>query len=454
MKKLLSIILCAVMLMSAFTATAADYTTQKMVITVDYVNIFVNDQQVWMHNFVHEGTTYIGLRDAGNAFGYDVQWDNDTRVATFTYGVPMTPITEIPSVEYYVTEIDALVDYANIVVDGISVQVRNFVNNGTTYVALRDLGNMFNYNVGWDEATRSATLNKIIVDYSKITGKINDITIPEYLIKVEGQNAITSAASIEDVHKAIEQTALLYAYIEESKAKYNLSITEEEKALLKTEFDNIVSTQFGGKEILEIVLAQSGITYDEYYSYFKTISEFDSIYYKLIEKINSNTEIIAADKAEALKYYNENIETFKLPTVRVKHILIPTVDQTTGTPLSDKEKSDAKTKANAIYSQVTRRNANFENYISQNNNDPGMPKEGYYIYQGSGMVEEFETASLKLKANQISPVIETAYGYHIIKAYQTFDTIPFDALYGFDANAYVSNDLSLWTSKANIQFTW
>ncbi|MBO5099246.1 MAG: peptidylprolyl isomerase [Clostridia bacterium] len=454
MKKLLSIILCAVMLISAFTATAADYTTQKMVITVDYVNIFVNGQQVWMHNFVHEGTTYIGLRDAGNAFGYDVQWDNDTRTATFTYGVPMAPVTEIPDVEYYVTEIDALVDYANIVVDGISVQVRNFVNNGTTYVSLRDLGNMFNYNVGWDEATRSASLNKITIDYSKISGKINDITIPEYLIKVEGQNAITSAASIEDVHKAIEQTALLYAYIEECKAKYNLSLTEEDNTLLQKDFDEIVKTQFGGKEILEIVLAQNGITYDEYYSYFKTISEFDSIYYKLIEKINSNTEIIAADKAEALKYYNENIETFKLPTVRVKHILIPTVDQITGTPLSDKEKSDAKAKANAIYSQVTKRNANFESYISQNNNDPGMPEEGYYIYQGSGMVEEFETASLKLKANQISPVTETSYGYHIIKAYETFDTIPFDALYGFDANAYVSNDLSLWTSKANIQFTW
>ena len=254
MKKLLSIILCAVMLISAFTATAADYTTQKMVITVDYVNIFVNGQQVGMKNFVHEGTTYIGLRDAGNAFGYDVQWDNDTRVATFTYGVPMTPVTEIPDVEYYVTEIDALVDYANIVVDGISVQVRNFVNNGTTYVSLRDLGNMFNYNVGWDEATRSATLNKITIDYSKISGKINDITIPEYLIKVEGQNAITSAASIEDVHKAIEQTALLYAYIEECKAKYNLSLTEEDKTLLQKDFDEIVKTQFGGKEILEIVL--------------------------------------------------------------------------------------------------------------------------------------------------------------------------------------------------------
>ncbi len=455
MKKLLSIVLCAVMLLSLATGVMAqDVTTQKMVITVDYVNVFVNGQQVWMHNFVHEGTTYIGLRDAGNAFGYDVQWDDATRTATFTYGMPMSPVTEIPPVEYYVTEINALVDFANIVVDGIAVQVRNFVHNGTTYVALRDLGSMFNYNIGWDEAVRAATLNKITIDYSKVSGKVNDTVIPEYLIKVEGQNAITSASTIEEVHSAIEQTALLYTYIQECKDKYNLALTAEEKSALTSEFDKIVEEEFGGKEILEIVLAQSGITYDEYSSYYNAVSEFDLIYLKLLEKIGTDPEIASADKEEALKYYNENIDAFKLPTVRVKHILIPTVDTATGTPLSDKDKAAAKAKAGAIYNQATRKNANFESFISQNNNDPGMPSEGYYVYEGSGMVKEFEEAALKLKVNQISPVTETSYGYHIIKAYETFDAIPFDLLYRFDANTYVTNNLTAWTSKANIQFTW
>lgn len=454
MKKLLSIVLCAVMLLSAFTAIAADYTTQSMVITVDYVNIYVNGQQVWMHNFVHEGTTYIGLRDAGNAFGYDVQWDDSTRTASFTYGVPATPVTEIPAVSYYVTEINALVDYANIVIDGVSVQVRNFVSNGTTYVALRDIGSMFNYNIGWDETTRSAKLDKITLDYSKIAGNINGITIPSYLIKVEGQNAITSATSVEDVHKAIEQTALIYTYIEEAKTKYGIELTEAEITAITENFLEVVNTQFGGKEILEIVLAQSGLTYDEYAAYYLAVSSFDVLYLKLVEKIASDTSIINADKEQAIKYYNENKESFALPTVRVKHILIPTVDTLTGEPLSDKDKAAAKAKAASVYNQTTKRNTNFEGLISQNNNDPGMPEEGYYIFEGSGMVKEFEEASLKLKANQVSPVIETTYGYHIIKAYETFDTIPLEAVYRFDAGTYISNDIALWTTKADIKFTW
>lgn len=454
MKKLLSIVLCAVMLLSAFTAIAADYKTQSMVITVDYVNIFVNGQQVWMHNFVHEGTTYIGLRDAGKAFGYDVQWDDGTRTANFTYGIPMAPITEIPDTQYYITEINALVNYANIVIDGMSVQVRNFVSNGTTYVALRDLGSMFNYNVSWDETTRSAKLDKITIDYSKITGKINDIAIPAYLIKVEGQNSISSAASIEDVHKSIEQTSLIYAYVEEAKSKYGIDLTAQEKTAIEKSFEETVKTQFGGKEILEIVLAQSNLTYDEYKSYFNTVSSFDIIYLKILEKINTNKAIIEADRKQALKHYNENKSSFNLPTVRVKHILIPTVNLTTGEALSEKEKEEAKTKANTLHSNVTKRTANFESLIAQNNNDPGMPSEGYYIFEGSGMVKEFEEASLKLKANQVSPVIETSYGYHIIKAYETFDSIPFNALYKFDADTYISNELALWTTKANISFTW
>lgn len=455
MKKVLSIILCIAMMFSLTAiASAEDYSTQKMVITVDYVNIYVNGQQVWMHNFVHEGTTYIGLRDAGNAFGYDVNWDNDTRTASFTYGIPAAPVTEIPKTEYYVTEIDALVDYAKIVIDDISVQVRNFVNNGTTYVALRDLGTMFNYNVAWDEATRTASLDKLTLDYSKISGKINDISIPDYLIKVEGQNAINSATSIEEVHQAIEQTALIYAYVEENKTKYNVSVNEAELSAFKSEFDEIVNTQFGGKEILEIVLSQNNLTYDEYFAYFKTINEFDILIYKILTKIENDPAIIEADKAAALKYYEENKATFELPTVRVKHILIPSVNLETGEALSDKDKASAKSKASSIYNQVTKRNANFESYISQNNNDPGMPENGYYIYENSGMVKEFEEASLKLKKNQISPVIETNYGYHIIKAYETYDSIPFDALYNFDGQTYISNDIASWTSKANIQFNW
>ena len=58
MKKFLSLLLCITILTTLITVVSADtITTEKMTITVDYVNTVVNNQKIWIHNFVHEGTT-------------------------------------------------------------------------------------------------------------------------------------------------------------------------------------------------------------------------------------------------------------------------------------------------------------------------------------------------------------------------------------------------------------
>ena len=455
MKKLLCLFLCIMILTSLVTVASANTdTTKKMTITVDYVNIVLNNQKVWMHNFVHEGTTYIGLRDAGNAFGYEVSWDGTTKTASFKSGAAPKLTTDIPNTEYYVTEIAALVDYANIVIDGIPVQVRNFVYSGTTYVALRDLGTIFDYKVDWDEKSRTASLNKLTLDLENVVGTIDGIEIPEYLIKVEGNSALSSASSIEDVKSAVFEASLIYAFIEKQKDIYDIDLSDEQKNSISKSFDEIVKNEFGGKEILEIVLKQENISYDEYKKYYETVAAYDLIYPALVELITKDKKIVSADKEAALKYYNQNIASFTTPTVRVKHILLPTINTTTGEPLSDKDKAAAKSLASTIYNQLKKTPHNFESYISKYNNDPGMPDAGYLIYKGSGMVIEFEEASLNLSKNQISPIIETSYGYHIIKAIDTYDKIPFEDLYQFNGEDYITNLFANWSSSVKYNFNW
>ena len=453
MKKLLSLILCVAMLTSIVTSVSANtYTTQQMTITVDYVNIYVNGQQVWMHNFVHEGTTYIGLRDAGNAFGYEVSWDDATKTASFKSGAQANPVTEIPTTEYYFATIDALVNYANIVINDIPVEVKNFIYSGSTYVALRDLGTLFNYNIGWDGETRTATLDNANFDFSNVSGTVNGIEIPAYLIKIEGKNAESTAE--EAIKQTVEQGAVIYAFVETYKDTYGIDVTAEEYAEIEASFNNVIQQEFGGKEIFEIVLAQENITYDEYKAYYTTVASYDVIYAKLVDIISNDEKLVKENEESAKAYYKENLSSFTSPTVRVKHILIPTIDLNTGAPLSDKEKADAKTKASTIYNNVKKNPNNFDSYIAQNNNDPGMPESGYYIYEGSGMVAEFEEASLKLSKNQISPITETSYGYHIIKAIETYKEIPFEALYTFDPTTYINDVINQWYATAVINFKW
>ena len=61
----------------------------------------------------------------------------------------------------------------------------------------------------------------------------------------------------------------------------------------------------------------------------------------------------------------------------------------------------------------------FNALMEEYNEDPGEPEEGYYFPTGV-MVQEFEDASFALQDGEISDILETSYGYHIIKCTDYF----------------------------------
>jgi parvulin-like peptidyl-prolyl isomerase len=63
---------------------------------------------------------------------------------------------------------------------------------------------------------------------------------------------------------------------------------------------------------------------------------------------------------------------------------------------------------------------NFEKLIDEYGEDPGMKDnaEGYTVKKDGQFVPTFEEASLKLKVGEISGLVPSPFGYHIIKAYE------------------------------------
>jgi DNA uptake protein ComE-like DNA-binding protein len=127
---------------------------------------------------------------------------------------------------------------------------------------------------------------------------------------------------------------------------------------------------------------------------------------------------------EVEQYYNEHIADFE--EVRVRHVLIstqpPNADASDG-KVGGKNKPEpkqltaaqARRKAQAILVRA-RRGENFARLARLYSDDPGSKdKGGEYNFLRGVMVPEFENAAFALKPGQISNLVETPFGFHIIK---------------------------------------
>jgi parvulin-like peptidyl-prolyl isomerase len=90
--------------------------------------------------------------------------------------------------------------------------------------------------------------------------------------------------------------------------------------------------------------------------------------------------------------------------------------------MNDTQKAAVKKKIDALRAQVTP--ANFAKLATANSQDQVSAKQGgsLGIFPKGQMVPEFERAVAALKPGEISPVIQTQYGYHIIRR-PTYDQI-------------------------------
>src|SRR6185312_5263649 len=128
---------------------------------------------------------------------------------------------------------------------------------------------------------------------------------------------------------------------------------------------------------------------------------------------------------EAQAYYTNNPADFEEPErVHVRHILLLTEDPESRLPLSDDKKKAKRTQAESLIKRA-RSGEDFAKLAEQYSEDPGsktqggdlpaFDKEGNFGGQFP-MLPAFTVAAFSLTNNQISDVVETEYGYHIIQS--------------------------------------
>lgn len=134
--------------------------------------------------------------------------------------------------------------------------------------------------------------------------------------------------------------------------------------------------------------------------------------YILYDPIKLGEKVVFTDK-EIADFYKQKLNTlFSYPErVRAQHILIAIAP---GAPAQAREK--AKAKADSILKQLDR-GADFSKLAAQYSDDPGSRDHGGDLgfFERGQMIKPFEDAAFSLKPGQVSAVVGTRFGYHIIK---------------------------------------
>jgi peptidyl-prolyl cis-trans isomerase D len=158
---------------------------------------------------------------------------------------------------------------------------------------------------------------------------------------------------------------------------------------------------------------QVSATDAEVAGYFEThktdfkIPEKRKIRYLLVD-IDALKAKVVVPAADVERAYNNNLEQYTTPEqVRASHILLKT---------EGKDDAAVKARAEDILKQA-RGGANFADLAKKVSEDEASAKNGGDLdYFGRGrMVPEFDTAAFAMQPGQISDLVKTQYGYHIIQ---------------------------------------
>jgi len=179
-------------------------------------------------------------------------------------------------------------------------------------------------------------------------------------------------------------------------------------AVSDAELDEEIATIKAGApegQSLEEALAANNIDFSEWRENLRS----QMLVGKLVEE--KTATITDATPAEAAAFYQEIIDSFKVPeAVAASHILIAFNEEDT-----DETKAEKKAKIAELKTQINA-GASFEELATANSDCPSSQRGGDLGQFGRGqMVPEFEEAAFNMETGTVSDIVETQFGYHLIK---------------------------------------
>src|SRR5215510_4988864 len=231
------------------------------------------------------------------------------------------------------------------------------------------------------------------------------------------QNNLTVDGFERDVKNEILQQKLV-ALVTSSASVSPAEIRQQfQKSNTRVKFNYAVLSQDDIRKGLHPTDAELKVFYERNKgTYNNSIPEKRKIEYAFLDK-NKILSQIQVTPEDLKTYYDLHQDQYRVPEeVKVSHILIKTPAPGADGKVDDKGVEEARKKAEDVLKQL-KGGAKFEDLAKKYSEDPGSGKQGGDLgWIGRGRtVPEFEKTAFSLPKGQLSDLVKSSYGFHIIR---------------------------------------
>ncbi|MGD1020007.1 MAG: peptidylprolyl isomerase [Verrucomicrobiia bacterium] len=240
------------------------------------------------------------------------------------------------------------------------------------------------------------------VNGAEITRKDLDVAVQSYTYQMSRQGRRASPGQAAALQQSLLDELIGRQLILQ---QGNKQIPADIDKKVQDQIDQM-KTRMGGDDEFNKTLADTGVTLAQYTRQLRD----NIIIRETIQSVIDKQVKISPEDARA--FYDSNPDQFKQPElVRASHILIRCSPDAT-----DEVKKEKRAQIDAALALV-KGGDKFADVAKKVSEDPGSAEKGGdlgYFPRGR-MVPEFDTAVFSLKSNEVSGVITTQYGYHILQ---------------------------------------
>lgn len=222
----------------------------------------------------------------------------------------------------------------------------------------------------------------------------------------EGQNALVRQIVDARVNDLILVQAARHAGIE---------VQDQEIAQMTDQDIKEVQQRFGSEAALRQALAQSGLTLEEYRQQRSEANRARALSQRYMQKQMGTAVRPVVTEAEMQAFFESQKGQLgaRPATISFQQVVVEPV-------ASDSARAAARRRAEQVLTEL-RAGGDFEVLAKRYSDDPGSKERGGELgwFRQGQMVRAFEDVAFSLRPGEVSGIVETQFGYHIIKLEKT-----------------------------------